>query len=249
MASGTEADMHVRRTQSDYQQAMADNLPTGPAWPREPDALLMKVLSGLASSWALVDARAADLLEIESDPRITSEMLDSWEAAWGLPDPCVAEAVTIADRRLALVQKMTSVGGQSIPYFEGIARDLGYTINIQEHAPYMAGVSGCGDTRTGTNSSDYRWELGPASIRFQWTVNLTTNRETWFRTGLGGGEVGVDRMVTIGLATDLECVLRRWHPAHTEIAFNYSIFSTVVLIDSQGNLLTDSDGNYLTGAF
>lgn len=120
-----------------------------------------------------------------------------------------------------MVQKMTSEGGQSIPYFEGIAQALGYEVNIQQHAPYMAGISRCGDTRVDTTSSDYRWELGPTDMRFQWSVNLTTNRETWFRTGLGGGEVGVDHMVTIALATDLECVIRRWKPAQTEIAFNY----------------------------
>lgn len=98
MANGTVTDRHFRRTQSDYQQAMADNLPTGPACPREPDTILMKVLSGLGSNWAYVDSRAADLLEIESDPRLTIEMLDSWEVAWGLPNPCIAEAITVADR-------------------------------------------------------------------------------------------------------------------------------------------------------
>lgn len=240
-------DTHVRRTQSDYQQAMADNLPTGPAWPREPDAMLMKVLSGLASNWAYVDGRAADLLEIESDPRITSEMLDSWEAAWGLPDPCVAEAITIADRRVALVQKMTSEGGQSIPYFLGIAQGLGYTVGIQEYSPYMTGISRCGDTRTDLYSNDYRWVIGSPDIRYQWTVHLTNNRETWFRTGAGGGEVGVDHMVTIALATDLECIIRRWKPAQTEVSFDYSLLAAAFLTDSDGTRLTDSTGVFLTG--
>jgi uncharacterized protein YmfQ (DUF2313 family) len=218
-------DTHVRRTQSDYQQAMSDNLPTGPAWPRSPDAMLMKVLSGLASNWAYVDGRAADLLEIESDPRVTFEMLDTWETAWGLPDPCIAEAVTIGDRRNALVQKMTSLGGQSIPYFIGVAAGLGYTVSIQEYSPYMTGISQCGDTRVSTSSTDYRWMLGSTDLRFQWTMKLTSNRETWFRTGAGGGEVGVDHMVTIALATDLECVIRRWKPAQTDVSFDYSLLS------------------------
>lgn len=241
------ADTHVRRTQSDYQQAMADNLPTGPAWPRETDALLMKVLNGLASNWSYVDGRAADLLEIESDPRVTSEMLDSWETAWGLPDPCIAEAVTIADRRKALVQKMTSEGGQSIPYFVSVAQGLGYTVMIQEYSPYMAGMSRCGDTRTDIYSNDYRWVIGYPSIRYQWTVKLTNNRETWFRTGTGGGEVGVDHMVTIALATDIECVIRRWKPAQTEVSFDYSLLAAAFLTDSSGTFLTDSNGVYLTG--
>lgn len=247
MPDVTVADTHIRRSQLDYQQAMADNMPTGPAWPREPGAVLMKVLSGLASNWAYVDGRAADLLEIESDPRVTSEMLDSWETAWGLPDPCIAEAVTVSDRRIALVQKMTSEGGQSIPYFLSVASGLGYTIWIQEYSPYMTGMSRCGDTRIDPYSNDYRWVIGYPEIRYQWTVHLTNNRETWFRAGAGGGEVGVDHMLTIALATDLECIIRRWKPAQTEVSFDYSLLTASFLTDSNGTMLTDSNGIFLTG--
>ena len=45
---------------------------------------------------------------------------------------------------------------------------------------------------------------------------------TWFRVGPIGGEVGVDPHLLIGLAEDLECLLNRWKPAHTEIVFDYS---------------------------
>jgi uncharacterized protein YmfQ (DUF2313 family) len=59
-------------------------------------------------------------------------------------------------------------------------------------------------------------------MRFYWTVDVGATRLTWFRVGTGGSQVGVDPHLRIALATDLECVLRRWKPAHTEVIFNYS---------------------------
>jgi len=63
------ADRHIRRSGSDYAQAFLSLLPTGQAWTRAPDSTLVQTCNGLADYWGSVDGRAADLLEIESDPR------------------------------------------------------------------------------------------------------------------------------------------------------------------------------------
>lgn len=207
----------IRRTAEDYAEAFSGLLPQGAAWPRELGSVLMRFVAGLAAAWARVDGRAADLLERESDPRSTLEMLDSWEAAFGLPDPCVVEPLTVADRRTALLQRMTTEGGQSRAYFIAVAAALGYTITITEYAPYMGGISRGGDTRDA--QGDYRWMAGPAEIRFMWTVHVGLTRLTWLRGGAGAGG---DHHLTIALATDLECTLRRIKPAHTELFFDYS---------------------------
>lgn len=218
-------DRHIRRSGDDYAQVISDLLPPGKAWPREPDHVLMKLVSGLGQIWGAADGRAADLLETESDPRATIEMLDSWETAWGLPDPCVAEPLTIDDRRNALVNKMTSQGGQSRAFFIAAAAAIGYTITITEYSPFMCGISQCGDTRpTGAPGERYRWEIGPIEMRFYWTVYVGAPRLSWFR--VGSGQVGVDPHLRIGLATDLQCILQRWKPAHTQAIFNYSGLST-----------------------
>ena len=211
-------DQHVRRGQPEYQTALAGLLPTGPAWPREPDSVLMRVLYGLAGVWGLVDGRAADLLERESDPRITIEMLSDWERAFGLPDPCSIETLDYAGHINALIQRMTTLGGQSRQFFIDVADQLGYAVNIIEFSPYQAGISRVGSTVG--DFGQYRWQLGPAEIRFMWTVQVATTRLTWLRAG--SGQVGVDHMLTIALATDLECLFRRWKPAHTEVIFDYS---------------------------
>src|SRR6516225_1826777 len=143
-------DVHVRRSGSDYAQAMLELLPQGQAWPRSLDSTLVKSVDGLADYYGTVDARAADLLEQESDPRKTVELLPDWERNWGLPDPCFQSTPTISMRQKMLVFKMTLLGGQSRDFFiNDVAMGmLGYTITISEYAPFMAGVSNCGDTRT-----------------------------------------------------------------------------------------------------
>ena len=73
--------------------------------------------TGLNQYWGHVDGRAADLLEIESDPRTTVELLPDWERAWGLPDPCFPNATSIAERQNMLVLVMTLLGGQSRAFY------------------------------------------------------------------------------------------------------------------------------------
>jgi len=221
-------DRHVRRNGSDYLQAFLALLPKGIGWPREQDTTLVRTCAGLVEYWGFVDSRAADLLEIETDPRIAIETFTDWERNWGLPDPCFfGELQGLADRHRVLMLKMTLLGGQSRAFFVEVMHWLGYEIQISEFAPYMCGISKVGDTShdeiaVGGTTGNMRWYLGPPELRFYWTIHIGNPRLTWFRTGPIGGEVGVDPHLIIGLAKDLECLLDRWKPAHTEIVFDYS---------------------------
>ncbi len=91
----------------------------------------MKWVAGNAVLWGAFDARAADLLITESDPRSPLELLPDWERAFGLPDPCSIETPTIADRRAALINRMTIVGRQDRNFFISLAAAIGYTITIR----------------------------------------------------------------------------------------------------------------------
>jgi uncharacterized protein YmfQ (DUF2313 family) len=233
-------DVHIRRSGEDYARGMASLLPRGVAWPRDPESLIYKVIRGLAQIWGspgvdqasdvpgttqIVDARAGDLLERESDPRMTVELLPDWERAWGLPDPCFTTPQTIADRQKMLVLKMTWLGAQSRRYFIDVMAMIGYHISIREFAPFMAGISRCGDTRAedvfaGGDGSHYRWQIGPQDLRFYWSIRVGMAQLTWFRASRG--QSGVDPHLRIGIATDAQCLLDRWKPAHTEIVLDYS---------------------------
>jgi uncharacterized protein YmfQ (DUF2313 family) len=142
-------DRYIRRFREDYVEAFNNLLPTGLAWPRQATTTLQKVVAGLAGIWgSTVESLIELLLTKESDPRSTVILLPEWERAWGLPDKCLAEPLTIHDRQLALVNKMTLKGAQSREFFEQVAANIGYTdIHIREWAPFMCGISMCGDTR------------------------------------------------------------------------------------------------------
>jgi uncharacterized protein YmfQ (DUF2313 family) len=232
---GLPVDRHVRRSGADYAHVMNMLLPTGQAWPRDPVSIVWKVLRGLAQLWGsigvdpesdewghqLVDGRAADLLERESDPRTTLELLPDWERNWGLPDPCYPDATTIGERQRMLVLQMTMLGGQSRAFFYKIANWIGHNIKITEFAPFMAGVSHVGDTRNVyDNTGMFRWYIGPPELRFYWTAHAGQAKLTWFRAS--SGQAGVDPHLRIGTEQDFECLLRRWKPAHTELVYDYS---------------------------
>lgn len=259
-------DTWVARTAAEYAQAIESELPSGAAWPRDPDSGLMKWVSGCAQIWGDVDARAATLLTVESDPRYTVELLPDWEAAFGLPDPCVESPQTIPDRQAALVTKLTILGGQSRAFFTAAAASLGYTVSIYEYAPYCAGLGACGETRPDgtltetfavcggmacgsdpictivqTGGDEPFWQLGEPELRYYWRMKITGSRVTYLRGGTG--VLGQDHMAEISLAVDLECLTRRWAPAHGVVLFDYSAVDVAPAglltgVNAQGSLVS-----------
>lgn len=212
-------DRHVRRSGDDYAQALLSLLPQGQAWPKNPGTTLQKACTGLALYWGYVDSRAADLLETESDPRYAVELFPDWERNWGLPDPCFFhDGGNMEGRRRILMLKMTLIGGQSREFFYWVAQQLGYSIKIREYAPFMVGVSQVGDVKDDMGFP--RWTIGPQEMRFYWSVDVAGVALTWFR--VTSGQSGVDPHLRIGIPEDLECLLNKWKPAHTEIVFDFS---------------------------
>lgn len=209
-----------------YVQGFNDLLPQGGAWPRDPDHVLQLFIKGLMQIWAdPIEEEAALLLTQESDPRQTTILLPDWERNFGLPDNCLTPPANIADRRSALIYRMTLEGGQSIAFFVSLAALIGYQIDIEEFSPFMAGVSRCGDTSAenviaGGDKFHPRWQIGPPEMRFYWTVALNNIGLSWFRAS--SGQAGVDPHLRIGIPADLECILRRYAPAHTQIVFDFS---------------------------
>jgi hypothetical protein len=109
----------------------------------------------------------------------------------------------------------------------------------------MAGIDACGDNRVIGNGSlmHNQWGqvildpngepvqagelsewpnygLGPPENRYYWQVHVHAGTLMWFRCS--SGQCGVDPHLRIGHATDLECILERWKPAHTQIIYDYS---------------------------
>lgn len=190
---------------SDYLAQLQALLPQGQAWPRDADAALTQLLRAWADEQARVDGRAADLVE-EADPRTTAELLADWERVAGLPDPCVealAGTQTTAQRRAALVAKLTTIGGQSAAYYIALAASLGYAITVTEFDLHDV-------------DSDVDAPLYGEPWQFAWQVNAAQDTI---------GVLAVTDSVEDPLAwwgnELLECVISRLKPAHTNALFAY----------------------------
>lgn len=194
-------------TGADYLSQALALLPEGPAWPKEPTAVLTSFWRASVDPLARASNRMCDLLP-ESIPCFSVDLLPEWERVYGLPDPCVPAAQTLQERQLALCEKDMAEGGQSRAHFEAVAAALGYEIEIAEFRPFVFGLSQCGLN-----------ELGGPELRFFWRVRVPGARVTWFRFGLS--ELGIDPLAKIARAEDLECRLRELMPAHSEIIFSY----------------------------
>jgi uncharacterized protein YmfQ (DUF2313 family) len=188
-------DHYQRRGASDYKEVFNNLLPTGIAWPRESSTVLQRAVAGLSAIWGdTVEALAGLLLTTESDPRSTVILLPEWERAWGLPDKCVAEPLTIADRQFALLNKMTMRGAQSRQFFIDAAARIGYTnIEIREWSPFMCGISMCGDTR-------HLYAQEALAVTKETVATVTTRK--WFANGKAHIATAQFKVGTSSLALD-----------------------------------------------
>ncbi|WP_235204584.1 YmfQ family protein [Bordetella bronchiseptica] len=194
------------RTEQDYWAQMLALLPPGPAWEFEAIPELVGVLQALVPEFARVDSRAEDLLA-EMVPSGIRELLQDWERVLDLPDPCLGAEGSFAERRAEVVRRFSAVGRQDRWYFEDIARKLGYPEAWVEvfRAPRF-GRSQFGKARFGTRRQQFLWKfhLGarrPGGSRFgvtQWGERFGANPNSI-----------------------VECIVRRYKPAHTDVIFEY----------------------------
>lgn len=183
-------------------------LPQGIAWTRADDAVLTRLLTGIATEFARIDKRGQDL-ERESDPRGTTELIGDWERVAGLPDPCVGELAALVARRAAVTGRVSALGGQSRGYFIALAAALGYSITIEEFRPFQAGRSVAGDP------------LSNGDWIFTWRVHGPETTVRPFYAGIGrAGEP----LRTWGNLS-LECTFLRERPAQTHVLFSYDLSS------------------------
>lgn len=183
---------------ADYAHLLDSLLPAGPAW-HTGDG----VLGALGDGLTRVHGRAVDAVG-ESQPASATELFAEWEYAAGLPDACVGAGQTLAQRRDALVARITAHGGQSPAYYVGVAAALGYPVTITEFRPH-------------TVASAVTHPLYDHGWSHAWQVNAPLNNLRRLTV-----ISGVDEPLASWANTLLECVIRRLKPAHALVLFAYT---------------------------
>lgn len=136
-----------------YRNALIALRPQGVIWKVKKGSVSDKELSIIAEFMTNLHLRTEKVFD-EADLRTTLELLDEWENLYGLPHDGSYE------ERLAALNAAAAKGRQDIPFYIELAKINGCTAEIEEHEPFMVGLSHCGGTH----------ELGSEDIVFYWTI-------------------------------------------------------------------------------
>lgn len=232
-------DLTGSMSADDYRQNLQALLPHGPAWPRESNSVLTKLLTGLAQELARIDARSSELLS-ETDPRQTFEMLSEWERMAGLPDECwlPSSGSSVDYRRAALLMRLTGRGGQDAAYYIALAEALGYRSSgmvleldfaggpnrqwqadaIEAVPPDVMPAAAVVEFLPFTCESACADTLntGDAGWGYTWRYDLAALRMTVMTCAASCTDSLRDWGDDV-----IECVIRRLRPAHTNVLFGY----------------------------
>lgn len=151
----------------------------------------------------------AGVLDTELDPRGAYALLEEFEQTFGLPDACAAvEGQTTADRRLALVTRMTARGSQQPAYYEALAEALGYPgTRVYEYAPWTC-VDTCAEP------------VATADWRFVWVMQMPqSERVTYFTAA----SPCTEPLANWSAIESITCVVNRLKPAHTTCYFDFGV--------------------------
>lgn len=191
---------------ADYLSQLQALLPRGLAWSLERSGTLSRLLAAWSDEFARVDLRSDELVDAV-DPTTTVELLAEWERNAALPDVCVSIEQSIEQRRVALVSKLTNVGGQSKAYFIALAHSMGYPdATIDEFMGGITCVDECDD------------QLGNVDALFIWRINLpAATAGHFFMTCVSDC---VSSLQSWGDEA-IECRINKLKPAHTTVLFAY----------------------------
>jgi uncharacterized protein YmfQ (DUF2313 family) len=96
-----------------------------------------KLMIALAKEFGRSQEKLYELYQ-EYDMNHTSNLLEEWESALGIPDDCFGvEGVSIADRRIHCVAKFAKMNIATEQDWISLADFLGYNITIEHGTKYM----------------------------------------------------------------------------------------------------------------
>lgn len=212
--------------------------PRGAAWgtpdneaPRS-DSIIAGLTSSLLAPFADLYA-AAWKLTAESRSATLLDSLEDWERDFGLPDPCVTEPQSEAQRRASLKARVLSMPTITPADIVRLAARIGYVVAIEEPEPFRAGESACGSFN----------EPSDTALDLQFVIHVRDAPVTQFEAGIG--EAGVTRLLDFDHGV-LECAIRRIAPGWTYPVFDYGPRRIpFVLVTESGRPIVTNTGRRL----
>lgn len=190
-------------TDIDYQRALLQLMPTGAAWPQEPDSTLGKLLHALADSFTRIDGELDEIALRETMPRTSTLLLEDWEEFLGLPD-CGASGDTVRQRQIAAQAKFTMAASLNVRFLEELALEHGYVVKITQLYPHHC-------------LRDCMYPLIPQEVKFTAYVTVYNYVDKYNATCL-------DNCMTplvVYESGDLECLFERYGPGHETFVYFY----------------------------
>lgn len=129
-----------RSAQEIQSEWLAELLPSGAAWARDPDSNLAKLLLALAETKAALEADIS-ALRTEISPLTSQLLLADYQSVLG-DDPYGRDIgdLTTDQLRMLLFSRWTARGGQSISYYEALGMAVGVKVTVYEPQPAVYGV-------------------------------------------------------------------------------------------------------------
>ncbi|MEY2685991.1 MAG: hypothetical protein RL375_189 [Pseudomonadota bacterium] len=194
-----------------FTQALSALLPSGFAWPRQPDSVWMRLMDGLAG--ALQEHHAwTQQATLEWLPQATHTRLAEWEEATGLPDPCFGPTQTEEARRARVLARLRGPSGEvddasaaSPGSLQAMAATMGITATVHHITRFRVGRDRVGR------------RVGEPDGRL-YMVAESTGVELRVGTGRAGERL-VERP-----ASEIEaaCAIEAYAPARFELVFAYA---------------------------
>ncbi|MCU7371551.1 DUF2313 domain-containing protein [Paucibacter sp. O1-1] len=189
-----------------YGQALQHLLPTGYAWPRDPDSVLMRLMGGMAAAFGDLDA-LTEAATVAWRPQATNTRLEEWEEAVGLPDDCFGPTQTYTSRQARVLAKLRGPIGAypdsspaSLGGLESVCEQLGYPAEARYNTPFR-----CGRDRAGQRLGQLDGQLHL----------LVTASASLLRVGQARvGDRLIDRPADL---VQLSCYLQKTVPARFEL--------------------------------
>ncbi|MBS9777205.1 MAG: DUF2313 domain-containing protein [Gammaproteobacteria bacterium] len=142
-------------------------------------------------------ARVVDVL----NPSKSGALLTDYERVYGID---VVDK-TFGERVQAVIAKINSTGGLSIPYFIDLAGAAGLTITIDEPQPFRAGINRAGEP------------LWPADAIYLWRVNILSGDISSIRFRAGISSAGEKLLQFTN--NQIFSLFEELKPAHTNVVF------------------------------